>query len=146
MQAPLQIKVLGELAVVREAQEIVLPASKKTRALLAYLALANRRQRRDHLCQMLWNAPDDPRASLRWSLTKLRRVLNEDGDEPCLRTEEMGASRRQQAAVSCCTCTHYKKNALTYHLRLETWAALSERFEGLELPRCPVFEAWHLPF
>jgi hypothetical protein len=31
--------------------------------------------------------PDDPRASLRWSLTKLRRVLNEDGDEPCLRTD-----------------------------------------------------------
>ena len=86
MQAPLQIKVLGELAVVREAQEMVLPASKKTRALLAYLALANRRQRRDHLCEMLWNAPDD-RASLRWSLTKLRRVLNEDGDEPCLRTD-----------------------------------------------------------
>jgi DNA-binding SARP family transcriptional activator len=45
MKAPLQIKVLGELAVVRDAQEIVLPASKKTRALLAYLALANRRQR-----------------------------------------------------------------------------------------------------
>ena len=98
MQAPLQIKVLGELAVVREAQEIVLPASKKTRALLAYLAVANRRQRRDHLCQMLWNAPDDPRASLRWSLTKLRRVLNEDGDEPCLRTDrKQRASRRQQA-------------------------------------------------
>ena len=45
MKAPLQIKVLGELTVVRDAQEIVLPASKKTRALLAYLALANRRQR-----------------------------------------------------------------------------------------------------
>ena len=53
MKAPLQIKVLGELAVVRDAQEIVLPASKKTRALLAYLALANRRQRRDYLCQLL---------------------------------------------------------------------------------------------
>ena len=29
MQAPLQIKVLGELAVVRDAQEIVLPAVKE---------------------------------------------------------------------------------------------------------------------
>ena len=73
MKAPLQIKVIGELAVVRDAQEIVLPASKKTRALLAYLALANRRQRRDYLCQLLWNVPDDPRASLRWSLTGAQR-------------------------------------------------------------------------
>ncbi|RWQ40748.1 MAG: hypothetical protein EOS20_01490 [Mesorhizobium sp.] len=29
-----------------------LPPSKKTRALLAYLVATNRRQRRDHLCQM----------------------------------------------------------------------------------------------
>ena len=147
MQAPLQIKVLGELAVVREAQEIILPASKKTRALLAYLALANRRQRRDHLCQMLWNAPDDPRASLRWSLTKLRRVLNEDGDEPCLRTDGnsvlLDANKLDVDLLHVAHITTKNVRSLTTS-ELETWAALFRgRFlEGLELPRCPVFEAW----
>jgi len=147
MQASLQIKVLGELAVVRDAQEIVLPASKKTRALLAYLALANRRQRRDYLCQMLWNAPDDPRASLRWSLTKLRRVLNEDGDEPCLGTD--GSSvflDTNKLDVDLLHVAHITaKNVRSVTTPdLETWAALFRgRFlEGLELPRCPVFEAW----
>ena len=147
MKAPLQIKVLGELAVVRDAQEIVLPASKKTRALLAYLALANRRQRRDYLCQLLWNVPDDPRASLRWSLTKLRRVLNEDGDEPCLRTD--GGSvflDTNKLDVDLLRVAHITaKNVRSLATSdLEILAALFRgRFlEGLELPRCPVFEAW----
>ena len=84
MGRPLQIKVLGELAIRQDGREIALPRSKKTRALLAYLAVVQRRQRRDHLCQMFWNAPDDPRASLRWSLSKLRPIVNEDAGEPCL--------------------------------------------------------------
>jgi len=147
MKAPLQIKVIGELAVVRDAQEIVLPASKKTRALLAYLALANRRQRRDYLCQMLWNAPDDPRASLRWSLTKLRRVLNEDGDEPCLGTDGSSVFLDiNKLDVDLLHVAHITiKNVRSFSTSdLETWASLFRgRFlEGLELPRCPVFEAW----
>ena len=81
--APLQIKVLGELAVLRDGHEVALPPSRKTRALLAYLAVINRRQRRDSLCQMLWNVPDDPRASLRWSLSKLRHLI----DRGCLQTD-----------------------------------------------------------
>jgi hypothetical protein len=36
---------------------------------------------------MFWDAPDDPRASLRWSLTKLRQSIHEDGDEACFRTD-----------------------------------------------------------
>src|SRR6266850_1302963 len=147
MKAPLQIKVLGELAVVRDAQEIVLPASKKTRALLAYLALANRRQRRDYLCQLLWNVPDDPRASLRWSLTKLRRVFNEDADEPCLRTDGssvfLDANKLDVDLLRVAHITSKNVRSLTTS-DLEILAALFRgRFlEGLELPRCPVFEAW----
>jgi DNA-binding SARP family transcriptional activator len=147
MKAPLQIKVLGELAVVRDAQEIVLPASKKTRALLAYLALANRRQRRDYLCQLLWNVPDDPRASLRWSLTKLRRVLNEDGDEPCLRTDGSSVfldTNKLDVDLLCVAHITAKNVRSLATSDLEILAALFRgRFlEGLELPRCPVFEAW----
>ena len=55
-----------------------LPQSRKTRGLLAYLALVDRRVRRDDLCELLWDSPDDPRAALRWSLSKLRPLLNVD--------------------------------------------------------------------
>jgi len=72
---PLQVQLLGELLVVREGVATTLPQSRKTRGLLAYLALAERPLRRDELCELLWDTPGDPRAALRWSLTKLRPLL-----------------------------------------------------------------------
>ena len=147
MKGPLQIKVLGELMVLRDGQEITLPPSKKTRALLAYLAVVNRRQRRDHLCQMFWDAPDDPRASLRWSLTKLRRSLYEDDDEACFRTDRSSVFLDTDTLdVDVLPVAHITaKDVRSLGISsLETLAAgFRGRFlEGLELPRCPVFEAW----
>jgi DNA-binding SARP family transcriptional activator len=72
-----EIRLLGELAVVREGRSAALPASKKTRALLAYLAATGRPQLREKLCSLLWDGPDDPRAALRWSLTKLRPMVDD---------------------------------------------------------------------
>ena len=72
------IKVLGTLEVTRHGSRVVLPTSRKTRALLAYLILTNRPQRREHLCDLFWDdGPDDPRGALRWSLSKLRTVLDD---------------------------------------------------------------------
>lgn len=42
-----------------------LPPSKKTRALLAYLSLNGQRFRREQLCDLLWEIPDDLRAGRR---------------------------------------------------------------------------------
>ncbi|MGD8832883.1 MAG: hypothetical protein PVF57_19915, partial [Pseudomonadales bacterium] len=75
----LELNVLGDLEVLRDGAPLRLPPSKKTRALLAYLALNDRGFRREHLCELLWEIPDDPRGSLRWSLSKLRRVVDGDG-------------------------------------------------------------------
>lgn len=72
---------LGELALIRAGQAQAFPASKKARALLAYLALTGRAHRRERLCEMFWDVPDDPRASLRWALTKLRPLLNDAARE-----------------------------------------------------------------
>ena len=47
----LEIKVLGGLEVVRDGVPATLPPSRKTRALLAYLALARGRHRREQLCE-----------------------------------------------------------------------------------------------
>jgi DNA-binding SARP family transcriptional activator len=75
----LEFKFLGEFGVFRDGEAQPLPPSKKTRALLAYLSMQGRRMRREQLCELLWEVPDDPRGSLRWSLSKLRRLL-EDGE------------------------------------------------------------------
>jgi DNA-binding SARP family transcriptional activator/tetratricopeptide (TPR) repeat protein len=75
--AGLELRFLGEFEVRRGGQVLPLPPSKKTRALLAYLCLQPRRFRREHLCELLWEIPDDPRGSLRWSLSKLRHLVDE---------------------------------------------------------------------
>src|SRR5690554_5208749 len=79
----LELKLIGEIAVRRDAQELALPASAKTRALLAYLAATGCEHRRETLCSLLWNVPDDPKGALRWSLSKLRHAVDAP-DAPCL--------------------------------------------------------------
>jgi TolB-like protein/DNA-binding SARP family transcriptional activator len=78
----LLIQLLGEMRVIEQGAERPLPQSKKTRGLLAYLALEARRHRREELCDLLWESPSDPRAALRWSLAKLRPVLAINGSNP----------------------------------------------------------------
>ncbi|HEX7719973.1 MAG TPA: hypothetical protein VF389_09210, partial [Woeseiaceae bacterium] len=70
------LHLLGDMRIVHGSTGRPLPQSRKTRGLLAYLALVERRVRRDELCDLLWDSPDDPRAALRWSLSKLRPLLN----------------------------------------------------------------------
>ncbi|WP_340119394.1 alpha/beta fold hydrolase [Pelagibius sp. 7325] len=76
MPLDLQISLLGELRVSAAGAELPLPASRKARALLAFLAATGRPHRRERLCELLWDLPDDPKAALRWSLSKLRRVVD----------------------------------------------------------------------
>src|SRR5262249_14651408 len=75
----LAIHVLGEIQVLKGKTQQHFPQSRKTRALLAYLVLTGRRHRRERLCDLLWDLPDDPRASLRWSLSRLRSLVDEPG-------------------------------------------------------------------
>ena len=78
---PLAIRVLGEFEILKGKKQQYFPHSRKTRALLAYLVLTGRRHRRDRLCDLFWDLPDDPRASLRWSLSRLRSLVDEPGRE-----------------------------------------------------------------
>ena len=77
-QSALEFRFLGDFEVLRNGRPLPLPPSKKTRALLAYLSLNERRFRREKLCELLWEVPDDPRGSLRWSLSKLRRLIDDE--------------------------------------------------------------------
>ena len=75
----LEIRVLGTLEVIRDGVVTALPPSRKTRALLAYLALTRGPHLREQLCETFWDLPDDPRAALRWSLSKIRPLVDEPG-------------------------------------------------------------------
>ncbi|WP_375691543.1 alpha/beta fold hydrolase [Pseudooceanicola sp. LIPI14-2-Ac024] len=72
----LSISLLGELRVSRGGSDLPLPASRKARALLAFLVATGRPHRRERLCELFWDLPDDPKAALRWSLSKLRGVVD----------------------------------------------------------------------
>ena len=67
-----QLRMLGKLTVVQHGRALDLPASRKVRALLAYLALTPRATSRSRLCDLLWDSTNDPRGELRWHLSKLR--------------------------------------------------------------------------
>src|SRR5688500_6394317 len=75
----LHIQTLGPLTIRREGTALALPASRKARALIAYLALAPHAVTRSQLCELLWDVPNDPRGELRWCLSKARSILDERG-------------------------------------------------------------------
>lgn len=91
MHAPLCAHVLGELRILRGTEEAPLPASRKTRALLGFLALTGRPHRRERLCELFWDSPDDPRGALRWSLSKIRAVVNDVDHERVTADRERAA-------------------------------------------------------
>lgn len=72
----LTIQTFGSVRVSLSGEELPLPNSRKTRALLAYLAHNPSPQRRDRLSELFWDVPDDPRGGLRWSLSKMRPMIN----------------------------------------------------------------------
>jgi DNA-binding SARP family transcriptional activator/pimeloyl-ACP methyl ester carboxylesterase len=73
----MEFHLMGDLAVVKDGATLSLPGSRKTRALLAYLILKPGPVSRERLCELFWQIPDDPRGSLRWSLSKLRGLVDE---------------------------------------------------------------------
>ena len=75
--APFEVRLLGEFELRRGGAAVALPASRKTRALLAYLLLTARPVRRERLCEIFFDIPDDPRGALRWSLSKIRALLGD---------------------------------------------------------------------
>lgn len=84
----LVIELLGGFAISRGETPVPLPASRRARALLAYLILTGRPQRRDLLVDMFWDHPADPRAALRTALSRLRPLVNEPGIERLSATRE----------------------------------------------------------
>src|SRR5262245_12171972 len=75
---PLSIRILGPVILTRGGAPIGMPRSRKVRALLAFLALGSGPITRSRLCDLLWDVPNDPRGELRWSLSKLRGLVDDE--------------------------------------------------------------------
>jgi DNA-binding SARP family transcriptional activator/pimeloyl-ACP methyl ester carboxylesterase len=145
-QELLHISVLGKLAVLRHGTSIALPPSKRTRALLAYLAVTARPHSRDRLCTMFWNLPDDPRAALRWSLTRLRPVVDEPGCPRIIADRENVGLDLGQVAVDILSLRSIARRGVdaisTPALRHWIKTLEGDFLEGLDLPDCKEFQSW----
>jgi DNA-binding SARP family transcriptional activator/tetratricopeptide (TPR) repeat protein len=141
-----RISVLGDLQVLRGGRPLALPPSRKTRALLGYLALAPRPQGRQKLCDLLWEGPGDPRAALRWSLTKLRPLLDDRGRARVVADKEtaavtLGEGELDLAQVRALAGAR-PGAAPVEALRRAAALFRGELLEGLELPDCFRFHEW----
>ncbi|HVL59630.1 MAG TPA: AAA family ATPase [Burkholderiaceae bacterium] len=142
----MQIRLLGDLRVERDGQPVALPASKRTRALLGYLVASGAPQSRQSLCDLLWDGPDDPRASLRWSLTKLRSAVDEP-DAPRIRAdrERVGfvAHHAWIDTVAAAALLDGGVAQAPLHALEQAAALLSAEFlDGLDLPACYRYHQW----
>jgi TolB-like protein len=142
----LQLALLGEMQVSLQGRQSSLPRSRKTRALLAYLALTGRAHRRERLCSLFWEVPDDPRGALRWSLSKLRGLVDEPEASRIVANRETVAFDRRGAAIDLIDLRTQLSGDLA-GIDTATLVAAAERFrgealEGLDLPECHEFHSW----
>ena len=142
----LQVSVLGNLAVMRDGAAMQLPPSKKTRALLAYLAVTARAHSRDRLSALLWPVPDDPRGALRWSLTRLRPLVDEPDCRRIVADRENVGFVFDGVTVDILSVRNLARNgtdAMSTDVLREAAQALEVDFlEGLDLPDCHEFQSW----
>ncbi len=145
-QALLRVSVLGNLAVLRHGTKMQLPRSKKTRALLAYLAVTARPHSRDRLCAMFWAVPDDPRAALRWSLSRLRPLIDEPDCRRIIADRENVGLNLDRITVDILSLRSEVRNGTdamsTDALRQAIEALEGDFLEGLDLPDCQEFQSW----
>jgi DNA-binding SARP family transcriptional activator len=144
--AALEVQVLGPLTVRRNGVPVSLPQSKKTRGLLAYLAITGRAHRRDRLCSLLWDVADDPRGALRWSLSKIRPLVD-SGNTHCLVADRDTVELRLEGGS---LDWHLIRRELasgiesisTEHLRELEPIFQGELLEGLDLIDFDEYTAW----
>ena len=141
----LALNLIGPITLRRDGEALPLPSSRKTRALLGYLAATGKPVRREHLTTMFWEVPDDPRGALRWSLSKLRQIVDE-GDHCRLQAD------RETVHLDCSRLSVdwlELRDLATSDVRKQpverlgsALVAEGEFMEGLDLPGCETFQAW----
>ncbi|WP_050588799.1 transcriptional regulator [Mesorhizobium sp. LNJC391B00] len=140
------VRLFGPPTIARDGVPVVLPASRKLRALLAYLALAPHPVGRGKLCELLWDVPNDPRGELRWCLSKLRAALDEpgrrrietSGDTIALDLDGISVDVLDVAAAAAAGIETLEPT----RLQLLSDLFVGDFLEGLEIDRSPLFNNW----
>src|SRR5262245_23222811 len=144
--AGLILRLLGPLAATRRGEVIKMPASRKVRALLGYLALAPRPVLRAHLCELLWDVANDPRSELRWCLTKLRGVIDDAQRRRLVCADQWIGVDRSHLEIDAITFSRGIEEALSQGslADLKSLAGMIEGdlLEGLAVDRSPMFDNW----
>jgi DNA-binding SARP family transcriptional activator len=142
----IRVRMLGPMTVSRDSAALALPASRKVRALIAYLSLAPHAVARSQLCELLWEVPNDPRGELRWCLSKIRSIVDAADRR---RVDTKGNTISLDLAdcfVDALEITRATREGLELLTpeRLRMLAALFEGdfLEGLEIDRSPAFSGW----
>lgn len=139
------VRMFGPLAVARHGVARALPSSRKVRGLFAYLVLSPHPVSRSHLCELLWDVPNDPRSELRWCLSKIRTFIDEP-DRPRIDTRaDTVALDMAECFVDAIEIARAMTNiAALDPPQLRSLVALftGDFLEGLEIDRSPGFNSW----
>ena len=138
-----EIKVIGDFCLAVNGENIALISSRKTRALLAYLAVTDAAHSRSHLCDLFFEKTHDPRGALRWSLSKLRRMLGDQANRLIttyndVQLDMVGA----KLDVDTLYATSQTQEATCETLLHAAKLATHKPFGDLELPQCPDYNMW----
>lgn len=142
----LELRLLGPMTLVRRGRPVTLPPSRKVRALLAYLAIAPRSVPRERLCDLLWQVPSDPRGELRWSLSKLRSLMDTDARRRVIAADDRISLDLDGCDVDALQLMEARRRGLQ-NLDLATLRTIAERcggdlLEGADINNCPAFAQW----
>jgi DNA-binding SARP family transcriptional activator len=144
----LSVRLLGEIRVQRGDVTVVLPASKRTRGLLGFLVATAATHPRQMLCDLLWEGPDDPRAALRWSLSKLRPLVNDAGFDHLIADREHVSFSPNGTSIDIGRISELlgeaPEKAALADLEEACALLLGEFLDGLDLPSCYRFHHWCL--
>src|SRR5690242_11478465 len=132
------------MSIHREGVALPLPASRKVRALFAYLTFAPAPVLRSPLCELLWEIPNDPRGELRWCLSKIRAVVDADRPRVNARGDTIGLDLADCSVDAVDVARAVQDIAALDLARLRRLAALfaGDFLEGLEIDHSPGFANW----
>lgn len=142
----LQLRMLGRLTIAREGRVVPMPASRKLRGLIAYLALASQPRTRERLCELLWELPNDPRGELRGCLSKARAVLDEPGRQRIHTERDTVRLDLSDCYVDVIDIGRAMRQSVE-SIETERLRGILARFtgdflQGGEIERCPHFTSW----
>lgn len=129
-----EIHLLGSPRIVRDGAAAQAPRGRKIWGLLAYLLLREMPPSRTHVAYLLFPAADDPLASLRWTLSILRRLL---GEEAVLQGDPLTIRWVRPPVIDVLHARSARTVAVDAFNGLER-----ELLESMRFPGCPSFEIW----